>query len=123
MLEFLTQTAGDAAAAGQQGGGITGMLISLAPIALIFVVFYFMLIRPQKKKEKQTQAMINAIKIGDEILTIGGIHGKVVKIKDDKLTIDSSAEKSRLEISRWAVKDVTKYVEDTESDKPEKTEG
>ncbi len=87
-------------------------IVSLLPMILIIVVFYFLLIRPQKKKEKETQAMINAVKVGDEILTIGGIHGKISKIKDDNITILSSTQKTSIEISRWAIKDVTKYVED-----------
>ena len=63
------------------------------------------------------KAMINAVKVGDEILTIGGIHGKITKIKDDNITIVSSTQKSSIEISRWAIKDVTKYVEDIKEEK------
>ena len=72
-----------------------------------------MMIRPQKKKEKQTQAMLDAIQIGDDVLTIGGIYGTVVRIKDDRLFIESSKqEKTMLEIARWGIKDVLKYAED-----------
>jgi len=82
-------------------------------LAVIFVVFYFFMIRPQKKKEKQTRDMINAVKVGDDILTIGGIRGTVARIKDDRLFIESSKQdKTVLEIEKWAIKDVIKYVED-----------
>ena len=92
-------------------------LVGILPLLLMFVLLYFIMIRPQKKQEKELQAMINAVKVGDEILTIGGIHGKIKKIKDDNITIVSSTEKTSIEISRWAIKDVTKYVEDTKEGK------
>ena len=86
-------------------------------MVVMIAVMYFLMIRPQKKQEKEMQMMINAVKVGDEILTIGGIHGKIKKIKDDNITIVSSTEKTTIEISRWAIKDVTAYVEDTKEAK------
>ena len=96
--------------------GQYGMIIYLV---IIFAVMYFVMIRPQKKQEKQLQAMINAVKAGDEIITIGGIHGKITKIKDDNITIVTSTQKTSIEISRWAIKDVTKYVEDIKAEQKE----
>lgn len=88
-------------------------IMTVLYIVVIFVVFYFFLIRPQKKKEKQTRDMINAIQVGDDVLTIGGIRGTVAKIKDDRLFIESSKQdKTVIEIEKWAIKDVLKYVED-----------
>lgn len=78
----------------------------LIPYAIIFVVFYFILIAPQRRKDKQMKAMLAALKVGDEILTIGGVYGKVVNIKDDILTIEVGADKTKLKIARWAVKSV-----------------
>lgn len=96
-----------------EAAGPAQLIATFVPFALIIVVFYFMLIRPQKKREKQTQAMIDAIKVGDDILTIGGIYGTVVRIKDDMLFIESTKQnKTMLQIAKWAVKDVLKYVED-----------
>lgn len=97
-------------------------IVSLLPMILIFAVLWFVMIRPQKKQEKELQAMINAVKVGDEILTIGGIHGKISKIKDDNITILSSTQKTAIEISRWAIKDVTKYVEDAKEESAESAE-
>lgn len=74
----------------------------LFPILLIFV-FYFLLIRPQKKREKQINEMRNNLKVGDKVVTIGGINGKVIKIKDDKITIEVGADKVRLDMMRWAI--------------------
>ncbi len=88
-------------------------IMTIAYLAVIIGVFYFFMIRPQKKREKQTRDMINAIQVGDDILTIGGIRGTVARIKDDRLFIESSKQdKTVLEIEKWAVKDVLKYVED-----------
>lgn len=91
----------------------SGSIMTILYLVVIFVVFYFFLIRPQKKKEKQTRDMINAIQVGDDILTIGGIRGTVTRIKDNVLFIESSKQdKTPLEIEKWAIKDVLKYVED-----------
>lgn len=80
------------------------MLIStVGPIVLMFVIFYFLLIRPQNKREKEVQKMREAIEVGDEIITIGGIVGRVVSIKEDTLVIETSGERSKLRMARWAI--------------------
>ena len=78
-------------------------LYSLIPLILIFVIFYFMLIRPQKKREKAATAMRNSIEVGDEIITIGGIIGTVVSVKDEYLVIETGSDRSKVRITRWAV--------------------
>ncbi len=80
-----------------------GLAVQFIPLVLLIVVMYFLLIRPQKKKEKQVADMRNSIKVGDDIVTIGGIYGKVVKVKDERLTIQVGADKTKFEITRWAV--------------------
>ncbi len=105
-----------AAGAGQQqgaAGGILGTIIGFAPLLIIIVVFYFMLIRPQRKRDKETKAMLNAMKVGDKVVTIGGICGKIVKIKDNYVfletgNIGTQDEKSVLKMERDAVKTVEK---------------
>ncbi len=74
------------------------------PLILVLVMFYFMLIRPQKKREKAERDMRNSIGIGDEISTIGGFIGRVVSIKDDVLVIESSNDRTKLKIYRWAIR-------------------
>ena len=83
-------------------------LIQFIPLILIFIAFYFLMIKPQKKREKQTQDMRNSVQPGDEIITIGGICGKIVKTKDDRVTIQVGADKMRFEIMRWAISQVEK---------------
>lgn len=80
------------------------ILGSVLPLILLFVVFYFFLIRPQKKRDKAEKEMRDSIKVGDEISTIGGFIGKVVSIKDDTLVIESSADRTKLKLYRWAIR-------------------
>lgn len=89
-----------------------GMLLgTFGPIILMFVVFYFLLIRPQKKREKEVQKMREAIEVGDEVVTIGGIVGRVVSIKEDTLVVETSAERSKLRLARWAIQQNNTAVE------------
>lgn len=69
----------------------------------ILGVFYLLLIRPQRKKDKQIQEMRKNIKEGDEILTIGGIYGKVLNVKDEAVIIEVGADKTKLKIAKWAI--------------------
>jgi preprotein translocase subunit YajC len=68
----------------------------LLPFILLIAVFYFMIIRPQRKRDKQTREMLANLKVGDNITTIGGICGKIVRIRDDVLTIEVGADKVKL---------------------------
>jgi len=77
--------------------------IQMAMLVLLFVVMYFILIRPQKKRDKEVTTMRENLKVGDDILTIGGIYGKVVRIREDRFTIQVGAEKVRLEVAKWAI--------------------
>lgn len=72
------------------------------PIALL-VIFYFLLIRPQQKKDKKVKEMRSNLQVGDEIATIGGIVGKILKVKDDQITIEVGSDKTKFEIKKWAV--------------------
>ena len=83
-------------------------LANLIPLILLIVVMYFLMIRPQKKKDKQIQDMRKAFTVGDEIITIGGICGKIVKTKEDSFIIQVGADKVKFEMMRWAVSSVTK---------------
>ena len=84
-----------------------GSFGTLLPLILLLLIMYFLLIRPQKKREKEVNAMRNAIQVGDEVITIGGICGKVVKTKEETLVIQVRADKVKFEMMRWAVSTVT----------------
>ncbi|MDO4562801.1 MAG: preprotein translocase subunit YajC [Clostridia bacterium] len=95
-----TEVASNSALAGN------GMLYTILYVVVIFAVFYFLLIRPQKKREKETRAMLDAMQVGDEIVTIGGIMGRVVSIKEDSVVIESGADKNKIKFERGAIKSV-----------------
>ena len=83
------------------------MLASFIPLILIFLIFYFLLIRPQQKKQKEHKVLLDSIKRGDEILSSGGILGKVIKVDNDKLTVEI-AKGVNVIIIRSTVADVIK---------------
>nr|WP_249295317.1 preprotein translocase subunit YajC [Fumia xinanensis] len=91
------------------------MLIQLLPIVLIFVVMYFLLIRPQKKKEKQAQEMRNNLQVGDEVITAGGIIGRVVSVREDTVVVETGGDRSKVRIKRWAIQSVETIHDDTEA--------
>ena len=83
------------------------MLASFIPLILIFLIFYFLLIRPQQKKQKEHKVLLDSIQRGDEILSSGGILGKVIKVDNDKLTVEI-AKGVNVSIIRSTVADVVK---------------
>ena len=108
--------AGDAAAATAAAPGAGDILGMLLPLVLMFVVFYFFLIRPQKKKEKQAADMRNSIEVGDGITTIGGIVGRVASIKEDTFVLETGSDRVKMRFKRWAIQDVEKLSLDTPAD-------
>ena len=100
----------EAAAAGTEeigaGAQFIIMLVQLLPMILIFVVFYFMLIRPQRKKDKQVKQMLDSLKPGDRVTTIGGIYGTIMGIKDDTITMAVGAARTEMVFARWAIRGV-----------------
>ena len=98
-LQFLLMSG----AAAEEGGSIMDTIISFAPIVIVLIVFYFMLIRPQQKKDKEDRAMRENLEIGDEIVTIGGIVGLVVSIKEDTVVVETGSDRSKIRILKSAV--------------------
>lgn len=84
-------------------GGVLGTLVGFLPLILIFALMYFMIIRPQRKKAKEEQKMRDSLQVGDEIVTIGGIHGRVISLKEDTIVIESKSDHSKMTIARWAL--------------------
>ena len=73
------------------------------PLILIVVVFWFFIIRPQRKKDKETAKMRSELQVGDEIVTIGGIIGRIVSIKDDTIVIETAGDRSKIRLARWSI--------------------
>lgn len=104
----------DAAAAGS--AGLAEMLSMLLPLVLMFVVFYFLLIRPQKKKDKKVKEMLAALKNGDRVCTIGGIYGTITNIKDDTIELSVGRDNVKLVFARWAIRNVEEVAVENDSE-------
>ena len=83
---------------------------------VIILVMYCVMIRPQKKKQKEEAAMREGVRVGDEVTTIGGITGRVVAVKEDTLTIESGADRNKLTFKKWALQTVDTIHEKSEFD-------
>jgi preprotein translocase subunit YajC len=98
LLSFFISDAFAESNPAQQGGGLAGLL----PLFIIMIVFYFMLIRPQSKRMKETKAMIDSLKKGDEVVTTGGVLAKVTEVGDSFLSVDAG-EGTTLTIQRQSI--------------------
>ena len=95
----------------QQGS----LLVTLLPLALLAIVFYFFLYRPQKKQEKEVADMRNSVELGDVIVTTGGIVGMVVKVTEEMLLIETSGNRTKIQIQKWAVQSVLEKANEPEA--------
>ena len=94
------------------GGGAAGSLISFVPIILIFAIMYFLMIRPQQKKVKEHRAMIEALRRGDQVVTAGGLIGKVTKVEDGKSELEVElAPNVRVRVVRSTISQVVSKTE------------
>lgn len=81
----------------------TQLYMSLIVWAIVFLVFYFMLIRPNKKKEQSLREMRNSIQKGDTVVTIGGIVAKVAKVEDEEVVLDLGPSRTKVPFEKWAI--------------------
>ena len=91
-------------------GSLSGIII----LVVMFAAMYFLMIRPQKKQEKQVNEMRNNLQVGDEITTIGGVIGKIVSIKEETITIETSHDRTKIRFLRSAVRCVDVKAEDAQ---------
>ena len=89
-------------------GDMMGSFASMAILILMFVVFYFILIRPQRKKDKELKEQMSKLAVGDRVVTIGGLVGFVANIKDDQVTISTSAANTLVTFTKSAIQSVVK---------------
>lgn len=92
MNHFLTEAA-----------AATGMSSSIIMLVAMLAIFYFMLIRPENKRKKEAEQMRNSVKTGDKIVTIGGITGTIVNVKDSRIVLETGADQVRIELEKWAI--------------------
>ena len=94
----------EAAATTGVGGGMPMILM----IVIMFAVFYFFVIRPENKKKKKAEEMRNSLSLGDEIITTGGMIGKIVQITEDTITFETGEDRVRIQIKKWAISTTAK---------------
>ena len=90
--------------------GTIGLVIYMV---VIIGAFYFLLIRPQRKKAKEEKKMRDSLQVGDDIVTIGGIYGRVISLKEDTIVIESKSDHSKMTIARWALQSNLTVHDDT----------
>lgn len=95
--------------------GDMGMMLMLVPM---IAVFYFLMIRPEQKRKKKAAEMREALQVGDEITTIGGIVGKVVQVREDFITFETGEDRVRIRVAKWAISTTGKAKEE-QQDKPQ----
>lgn len=106
-----------AAAATGAATNTTGEMLGMfVPLILMFAVFYFLLIRPQRKKDKKVKDMLAALKVGDRICTIGGIYGTIVGIKDETIELAVGRDDVKFVIARWAIRNVEEVSVENDSE-------
>ena len=86
-----------------EAAAATGMSSSIIMLVAMLAIFYFMLIRPENKRKKEAEQMRNSVKTGDKIVTIGGITGTVVNVKDTRIVLETGADQVRIELEKWAI--------------------
>ena len=101
---------------GTATGGTGDILSMVLPMVLMFVVFYFLLIRPQRKKDKKVKDMLSALKPGDRICTIGGIYGTIINIKDDTVELSIGRDNVKMIFARWAIRNVEEVTVENDAE-------
>ena len=110
LFSGCTSTATDASAAdGTSSGGGYSMIIM---IVIMIVIFYFFLIRPENKKKKEAAEMRDSLAVGDQITTIGGIIGRIVMVKSESIVFETSEDRVRMEVAKWAISTKGKQTEE-----------
>ena len=97
---------GDATANAAASAGAGSMISTIVMMVAMVAIFYFLLIRPQRKKDKQVKDMLSALKVGDRICTIGGLYGTIAALKDDTVTLTMGSLQNTIVIARWAIRSV-----------------
>lgn len=100
-----TEQTADGNTAPQQNKTLS-TIFTIVPILIIVAFFYFGMYKPQKKQEKEKKALMDSLEVGNEIMTIGGIMGRIVSVKEDSVIIESGSDKNKLQISKQAISSV-----------------
>ncbi|MEA4832057.1 hypothetical protein SDC9_140136 [bioreactor metagenome] len=110
----------DAAAAVDPAYNSGQLWVTIGTFAIVIAFLYFGMIRPQKKQEKQVTEMRNNLHVGDEVSTNGGLIGRIVKIKDDIITLETGTDKTKLKFFKWAIRSVEIPIDAPAEEAPKK---
>ena len=105
-------------AADGASGGAAGGIMTFLPFVAIIAIFYFLIIRPQNKKQKETQKMLAALKKGDKVVTIGGIHGTIQSVREQSVVLKVD-ENTKIEFNRSAISGIVTAAKEKEEEKQE----
>ena len=109
--ESIAPATGTTGTAQQEVSPLYQVLSLVIPFALLAVVFYFFIMRPQKKQQRETQQMRDSIARGDTVVTAGGIVGVVITVKDDMVLLESSGDKTKIQVQKWAISSILEKAE------------
>ena len=117
MTELLTllSSGQTATTTGQGGNDIVSILTMLIPLALMVVIFYVLIIRPEKKRGKKMQERLNNLEVADEVVTTGGIVGRVLRVTDDTVLIETGSDRTKIRVLKSSIAENRTVHDDTES--------
>lgn len=101
LMTFVAANSADQTA--QQPNGLVSILTMIIPLVLMVAIFYFLIIRPEKKRNKETQAMLDSIEIADEVITNGGIIGRVLSVTKDTVLIETGSDRTKIRVVKQAI--------------------
>ena len=111
FMQLLVDTSGAAAADGT-GNTAMALLTTILPLVLMIGIFYFLLIRPEKKRTKKMKEMLDNLQVADEVVTTGGIIGRVLSVKEDTVLIETGSDRTRIRVHRSSIAE-NRTVHDT----------
>lgn len=123
MYFAMSAFADDAAAASDTQKAANPLITFIIPLGFFFVVLYFLMIRPQKKREQEQKELQSNVQVGDEVITTGGIVGIVVRVADDTIVLETGGERTKIRMKNWAIAENVSAAERAKAAAPKKKAG
>ena len=103
FIELISSASSASSAGAAAGSSVASILMMVVPLALMAGIFYFLILRPEKKRNKEMQAMLNNIQVADEVVTSGGIIGRVLSVKEDTVIIETGSDRTKIRVLKSAI--------------------
>ena len=125
LITFIAESApADQSAQAPAGAGWGSILSMIIPLVLMVLIFYFLIIRPEKKRNKETEAMLNSIQVADEVVTSGGIIGRVLSVQKDTVLIETGSDRTKIRVIKAAIaKNNTEHEDSAPAVEAKKSKG